>query len=61
MILRVIEESKEKLEKVFFAWGVLMYLSRAFDCILHDILIAKLNAYGFDRKSLVFFYPFLKR
>ena len=27
----------------------------------HDILIAKLNAHGFDRKSLVFFYSYLKR
>ena len=26
----------------------------------HDILIAKLNAHGFDRKSLVFFYSYLK-
>ena len=38
-----------------------MDLSRAFDCILHDLLIAKLNAYGFNRKSLVFFYSYLKR
>ena len=26
----------------------------------HDILIAKLNAHGFDRKSLVFFSSYLK-
>ena len=61
MILRLIKEWKEKLDKGFFAGAVLIDLSKAFDCILHDLLIAKLNAYGFDRKSLVFFYSYLKR
>ena len=61
MILRLIEEMKEKLDKEFFVGAVLMGLSKAFDCIPHDLLIAKLNAYGFDRKSLVFFYSCLKR
>ena len=61
MFLSLIEEWKEKLDKGFFAGTVLMDLSKAFDCISHDLLIAKLNAYGFDRKSLVFFYSYLKR
>ena len=55
MILRLVEEWKEKLNKGVFAGAVSIDLSMAFDCIPHDLLIAKLNAYGFDRKSLVFF------
>ena len=38
-----------------------MDLSKAFDCIPNDLLIAKLNANGLDRKSLVFFFSYLKR
>ena len=59
--MRLIKEWKEKLDKGFFAGAVLMDLSKEFDCISHDLLIAKLNADGFDRKSLVYFYSFLKR
>ena len=38
---------------------VMMDLSTAFDCISHNLLIAKLNAYGFDYKSLQLIYSYL--
>ena len=34
-------------------------LSKAFDCLLHDILIAKLAAHGFDYDSLVLIQSYL--
>ena len=38
-----------------------MDLSKAFDCIPHDLIIAKLHAYGFDENALVLVYSFLKK
>ena len=32
----------------------------AFDCLLHDLIIAKLHAYGFDMKSLKYLYSYLQ-
>ena len=38
----------------------MMDLSKAFACIPHEILIAKLHAYDFIRGSLKFIYDYLK-
>ena len=38
-----------------------MNLSKTLDYIPHDLLIAKLHAYGFNKKALTFLYSYLKR
>ena len=38
-----------------------MDLSKAFDCIPHNLLIAKLHAYGFSEKTVTFIYSYLER
>ena len=38
---------------------LLTNLSKALDCLRHDLLIAKLAAYGFDQPSLCFIFSYL--
>ena len=40
--------------------AVMADLSKAFDCIFHELLVAKLHAYGFDESSLEVIISYLK-
>ena len=47
MLLHLIEDWKGALDKKSVVGTVIMNSSKAFDLIPHDLLLAKLSAYGF--------------
>ena len=51
--LVMIEKLRKITDKKVIFLAALTDLSKAFDCIPHNILIANLSAYGFDKKSLI--------
>ena len=50
-LMRLIEHLKKAFDENFVASTVLMDLSKVFDCIPHDLLMAKLRTYGFSEKN----------
>ena len=58
-LLAMIEKLRKIRDKKGIFGGVLTDLSKAFDCIPHNLLIAKLSSYGFDRKLLAFISGYL--
>ena len=47
-------EWRKKLDDNFVVGAVLTDFSKAFDCIPHDLLIAKLAAYGLSEEALMY-------
>ena len=58
-LVRLLEKFKISLDEGGKAGAVLMDLSKAFDCIRHDLLIAKLHAYGFSQEALTLINDYL--
>ena len=52
---------KNHLDNKKIVGSVLMNLSKATECVPHELLVAKLHAYGFNKKALIFLYSYLKR
>ena len=58
-LLFMVELCKNALDKGNKCGVLLTDLSKAFDCLVHDLLIAKLAAYGFDHLSLKLIFSYL--
>ena len=58
-LLFMLEKLTEALDKGLTTGILLTDLTNAFDCISHDLLIAKLRTYGVSKKSLKLIYDHL--
>ena len=58
-LLLMTGKMKEACDKNKVCVTVLTDLSKAFDCLKHDLLIVKLHAFGSDYKSLRVMYAYL--
>ena len=60
-LLKMLENFKEALDKDNSVSAIFIDLSKAFDTLYHDLLIAKLEAYGFSAKSVSYKHSYLNK
>ena len=58
-LLRLMDKLNRSIDKKEKVDLFMIDLSKAFDCISHELLIAKLDAYGVDTSSLKLIYSYL--
>ena len=58
-LIDMLEKWKRALDNRKIAGSLLTDLSKAFDCLNHELLIAKLEAYGFDYLALDYIFSYL--
>ena len=61
VLMRLIEDWKASLDNKKLVETALMDLPKACDCIPHDLLVAKLHAYGLTTEAFTFLCSYLKK
>ena len=59
-LIALLEKWRESIDRGLEFGILLTDLSKAFDCLPHDLFVAKLFAYGFDDKALRLIYDYLR-
>ena len=58
-VVVMIEKRRKSLDKGEIFGALLTDLSKAFDCLPHDLLVVKLHSYGFDIQSVRLIHSYL--
>ena len=59
VLIRLIEGWRKCLDNNYVVGGVLMDLSKAFDCVPHDLLITKPEVYDINENLLAYLHSYL--
>ena len=57
-LFRLLQAWQKELDESGYTGTVLMDLSKAYDCLPHDLIISKFEACGFDNISLKLFHSY---
>ena len=59
LLLELLETCREYVDKKRCVCALLMDLSKAFDCLNHNLLLAKLDVYGFGTNAVKLIHSYL--
>ena len=59
-LFRLLQSWQKELDNSGFIGTILMDLSKAYDCLPHDLIIAKFEAYGLSKNSLKLLLDYLE-
>ena len=58
-LFKLLHAWQEELDKSSFVGTILIALSKAYDCLLHDLFVAKFEAFGIDKTIINLIHNYL--